>query len=129
MGVWRGMGCLSLRKWGCFPLRNQCPPMSTDVHPCPHCFSLRTSPVFPQGTLLDIIGHCWTLLDIGGHEGKVETFWGKKTPSPVWRQALGLLIILAQAAVVAGAFGRMAPAPKSHPLRDFFVKAVKNNQF
>ena len=47
----------------------------------------------------------------------------------VWRQALGLLLILAQAAVVAAAFGRMAPAPKSHSLRDFFVKAVKNNQF
>ena len=40
----------------------------------------------------------------------------------VWRQALGLLLILAQAAVVAGAFGRMAPAPKSHSLRDFFCQ-------
>ena len=29
---------------GCFFLRNQCPPMSTDVHPCPHCFSLTCFP-------------------------------------------------------------------------------------
>ena len=27
------------------------------------------------GTLgLDIVGHWWTLVDIGGHEGKGETF-------------------------------------------------------
>ena len=66
-----GMGCFLLRKWLFFPQKpmstnvHPCPPMH--VHPCPHCFSLRTSPVFPQGTLVDMGGHWWTWVDIGGH--------------------------------------------------------------